>query len=79
VFSIRSYIDQFNPLAAQRMAARLHAAAEGLADMPERGRPVRGGRPELAIVPPYLILYRVREDMVEILTVRHGARNRGPA
>ncbi|MGH7023744.1 MAG: type II toxin-antitoxin system RelE/ParE family toxin [Caulobacteraceae bacterium] len=74
VVAIRSYIGQFNPLAAQRMALRLIAAGESLAIYPERGRPAAGGRRELATVPPYLIRYRTRGETLEIITVRHGAR-----
>lgn len=74
VTAIRAYIEQFSPLAALRFAARLINAANGLCDQPERGRPISGGRRELTIIAPYLIQYRVLEDRVEILTIRHGAR-----
>ena len=72
--AIRAYIGQFSPLAAQRMALRLIAAGASLADAPERGRLIGRGRRELATVPPYLIRYRVRDDVVEITALRHGAR-----
>lgn len=72
--SIRSYIDQFSPLAAHRMAGRLGAAANGLIDYPERGRPIGRGRRELTIISPYLIRYRLDGDTVVILPIRHGAR-----
>ena len=71
---IRDYIGQFAPLAAQRFALRLIATANELADHPLRGRPLAGGRRELTIIPPYLIRYRVSGDTVQILTIRHGAR-----
>ncbi len=71
---IQGYIGQFAPLAAQRFAVRLVTTAEGLAQQPLRGRPIAGGRRELTIVPPYLIRYRVGGETVEILTIRHGAR-----
>jgi plasmid stabilization system protein ParE len=71
---IRAYIGQFNPTAAARFATRLVLAADSLAEMAERGRPIRGGRRELAASPPYLIRYRVAADVVFILRVRHGAR-----
>ena len=74
--TIRAYISDFNPLAAQRMALRLTAAGMSLADHPLRGRAIGGGRRELVTVPPYLIRYRVRGDTVEILAIRHGARRR---
>lgn len=78
VLSIRAYIGQFNPLAAQRMAESLVAAGESLHLFPERGRPIGRGRRELTIVWPYLIRYRVKDGRVDILTVRHGARRPEP-
>ena len=73
--TIRAYISQFSPLAAQRMALRLTAAGMSIADFPERGRAIGKGRRELAAVPPYLIRYRIKGELVEILAVRHGARS----
>lgn len=72
--SIRDYIGQFNPSAASRFAARLVAAAESLADLSERGRPVNSKRRELIVVWPYIIRYRIEAERVVILRVRHGAR-----
>lgn len=72
--TIRTYIADFSPLAAQRMALRLTTAGQSLADHPERGRAIGGDRRELVTVPPYLIRYRVRAGAVEILAIRHGAR-----
>jgi plasmid stabilization system protein ParE len=72
--AIRTYIAQFSPLAAQRLAARLYSAAKSLQTSPDRGRPISRGRRELAVIQPYLIRY-IREDArVVILEVRHGAR-----
>ncbi|HEX4098142.1 MAG TPA: type II toxin-antitoxin system RelE/ParE family toxin [Caulobacteraceae bacterium] len=72
--SIETYIAQFNPLAARRVARRLADAGNALAHYPERGRPVSGGRRELAAVWPYLIRYSFDGDTVQILRIRHGAR-----
>jgi toxin ParE1/3/4 len=71
---IRAYIGQFNPLAAQRFAQRLVAAAESLNDSPDRGRLSGRKHRELTTVNPYVIRYRVAPDIVYILRVRHGAR-----
>ncbi|WP_397399869.1 type II toxin-antitoxin system RelE/ParE family toxin [Phenylobacterium sp.] len=73
--AIQGHIHQFRPLAAQRMAQRLKLAGDSLAEHPERGRPV-GELRELATVSPYLIRYRVRLDVVQIVRIRHGARLR---
>ncbi len=71
---IRTYIGQFRPLAAQRFAALLVASANGLNEMPERGRSVRAGQRELVVTPPYLIRYRFDDEAVFIVRIRHGAR-----
>lgn len=71
---IQSYIGQFNPLAAQRMAARLIAATETLSSHAELGRALGRGRRELVIVRPYLIRYRIEDPTVVILRIRHGAQ-----
>ena len=72
--AIRAYVAQFSPLAAQKLAARLFAAARGLETSPDRGRPIAHDRRELAVIPPYLIRYVHRNEQVVVLEVRHGAR-----
>lgn len=71
---IRSYIGHFNPSAARRMAARLIEAANSLDSFPERGRSIGRGRRELTVVWPYVIRYRIADEHVVILRVRHGAQ-----
>lgn len=71
---IRRYIHQFDPRAAQRMAARLIEACDRLQDFPDRGRAGTGGTRELAMIAPYLIRYRVDGEQVYILGIRHGAQ-----
>ncbi len=71
--AIQAHIEQFRPLAAQRMAQRLKLAAASLADHPERGRLV-GRLRELATVPPYLIRYRIKGGDVEIIRIKHAAQ-----
>jgi len=71
---IDSYIGQFAPLAAQRFTARLVAIVMSLDSNPHRGRPVSRGVRELVVISPYLIRYRVTAEGVQILRIRHGAR-----
>lgn len=71
--AIRAYIGAINPLAAQRLALRIVAAADSLATLSGRGRPGAQMR-ELLIVRPYVIRYRIRPNVVTIQGVRHGAR-----
>ena len=73
--AIRAYIHQSRPLAAQRMALRLRAAAESLNENPDRGRPVGPvGIRELTVIWPYIIRYRVRSKAVQIIRIKHGAQ-----
>jgi toxin ParE1/3/4 len=75
VRAIRAYIAQFNPRAADELAARLIAAGNSLEMFPHRGRIVpRTDMRELVSISPYIIRYRVLRDEVVILRVRHSAR-----
>jgi toxin ParE1/3/4 len=73
--AIADYISAFNPAAAQRLAERLIAAADSLAEFSERGRDAGEGRREMTIVWPYVLRYRVEAERVVILRIRHGARD----
>jgi len=67
-------VSQHSPLAAQRLGQRLLAAGDVLEAHPDRGRAIAHGRRELTVITPYLIRYRLKDDRVIILEVRHGAR-----
>ncbi|MFZ5669496.1 MAG: type II toxin-antitoxin system RelE/ParE family toxin [Pseudomonadota bacterium] len=75
---IRSYVASDRPRAATRLATRLFNAGQSLEHFPRRGRPIGDNWRELTSVRPYLIRYRIRDDVVEILTIRHGARRLDP-
>lgn len=75
VQDIRRYIDNFNPPAAVAVATAIIAAGDGLTNFPYRGRQVAGtDLRETALASPYIIRYRVEDDRVIILRVRHGRR-----
>jgi len=61
---------------AERLAARILAAVEGLRAFPERGRPGRVPGTRELVIPgtPFLVPYRLVARRVEILAVLHGAR-----
>lgn len=73
---IHEYISQQNPAAAVRMVQRIRASVERLAAAPGLGRPGRvTGTRELVIVgTPYIVPYRVNNDVIQIITVLHGAQ-----
>jgi toxin ParE1/3/4 len=71
---IREFIAKDNPTAASRVAVQLVAACDRLDFLPNRGR--RGpGTCELP-VRPYVIVYRVTPDGVEIARIWHMAQSR---
>ncbi len=74
--ALRDYIATDNPKAARGTADRLLGAVQRLTQFPASGRPGRVPYTrELVIADtPYLIVYRVSDETVEILRVIHGAR-----
>jgi toxin ParE1/3/4 len=73
----RLHIARDSRLAAQRFVARVEAAVEQAAAFPRSGRMVpeiRDDNIRELIVQRYRIVYRLRNDIVEIISVRHGAR-----
>lgn len=82
VRAIRDYIARDSVRYGEAVAEELLEAVERLAEYPLSGRMV----PELTqptirevIHGSYRIVYRVRADVLEILTVVHGARQFPPA
>ena len=74
--AIGEYIDRFNPKTAAKVAAHLLWAGNSVETFPHRGRAVLGtAMRELVVVRyPYIIRYRVVEDPVRILRIRHTGR-----
>ncbi|MDO6416328.1 type II toxin-antitoxin system RelE/ParE family toxin [Sphingomonas sp. BIUV-7] len=70
------FIRSDDPAAADQTAANLMAAAHSLEIFPNRGRPVRAKIRELVTVRPYIIRYRLEDDAIRILFVRHAAQRR---
>jgi toxin ParE1/3/4 len=70
------YIAKDNPAAAGRVVQRIFRAVNLLAENPAMGRAgrVAGTRELVAAETRYIIPYRVRGDVVEILRVFHAAR-----
>lgn len=73
---IRERIAEDNPAAARRTVLRIRAAVERLAASPSVGRPGRVAGTRELVVPrtPYIVPYRVAGDVVQIITVLHGAQ-----
>ena len=69
------HIQEDNPTAARNVAQAVIDRIERLAAFPGLGRPgeVKGTR-EL-VSPPYVVVYRSTEEIVEILHIWHGAQD----
>ena len=72
------YIARDSPAAAARIVEKITQSIDGLRYHPAMGRPGRvPGTRELVIAgTPYIVPYRVRRDVVEILRVFHASRKR---
>ena len=74
--AIGDYIAHENPRAADRTVKRIRERTRELADYPSLGRAGRALGTRELVIPrtPFIVVYRVGDDRVEILTVFHGAR-----
>jgi toxin ParE1/3/4 len=73
--AIVEYIEQDNPERAKSFALEIQSKTNSLSEFPDMGRTGRvAGTRELVIHPNYIIPYRVRGELVEILRVQHVAR-----
>jgi toxin ParE1/3/4 len=73
--AIVEYIARDDPDRAKSSALEIRAKTNSLAEFPGMGRPGRViGTRELVIHPNYIIPYRMRGGVVEILRVQHVAR-----
>jgi toxin ParE1/3/4 len=75
--SLRAYIAQDNPRAAQHMALHVVRNVETLlSENPSMGRPGRVPGTRELVIPktPFVVPYRVQAGKIQILRVYHGAR-----
>lgn len=75
---ISDYIEQrTSPFAARSVALAIYKSAENLRTFPQRGRQGRapGTRELLVSRLPYVIVYRLRENAVDLLRILHGAQD----
>ena len=75
-FGIVKYIHQQNPSAAERVARAIFESVTSLESFPDRGRPGRIKETrELILTPlPFILVYRVKHLVVEIVRVLHGSQ-----
>jgi toxin ParE1/3/4 len=76
LISIEAYVAKDKPEAAARVIAKIIESAQGLASFPNLGRSGRIGNSRELIVPglPYIIAYRVFDEVIDIGAVIHASR-----
>lgn len=74
--TISNDIARDNPAASDAVELRIITSVDHLPQFPEAGRNGRvTGTREVAVVEyPYMVVYRIKGDEVQILTVRHTSR-----
>ena len=74
--SINIYLKENHPQYHQATVRRLYDMIQSLKQFPMRGRPGReAGTRELPFTPlPYIAVYRVKGENIEVLRIYHGAR-----
>jgi toxin ParE1/3/4 len=75
--NINNYLQKHYPQFAESTVRAIYKHVRSLKTMPNRGRPGhRSGTRELVLSPlPYIVVYRVKAETVEVLHVYHGAQD----
>lgn len=75
---ISHYLKDHYPHYAQPTMRKLYETIRSLKDSPHRGRPGReDGTREILFPPlPYVAVYRVKQEYIEVLRIYHAAQNR---
>jgi len=67
-----------NPAAARRLRERIAAAQQQLADFPQSAPRAASPGTRRLVVAPYVLTYRERGTVVEIIDVRHSRQAERP-
>ncbi len=75
---ISDYLKDHHPQYRQPTLRKMYAAIRSLKEWPHRGRLGReDGTRELLFPPlPYIAVYRVKEQSIEVLRIYHGVQDR---
>ncbi len=75
--NIKDYLQRNHPHFSEPTVRAIYQRVRLLKTLPNQGRPGhRSGTRELALAPlPYVVVYSVKADAVEILHIYHGAQD----
>lgn len=81
VLALVEFLSERSPTGAARILREIYSRTDRLAREPKLGRIGRMADTRERVVPrtPYVIVYRLRGDTVEILRVLHGAQDWPPS
>jgi len=69
------HIQESRPNAARNVAQLVIDHIEKLATFPALGRPGEVNGTRELVIPPYVVVYRFNDEIVEILHIWHGAQD----
>ncbi len=77
LYNIVLHIQQDNPNAAAKVAQTLYDGRDKLGDFPRSGRKgrIEGTRELIFAGLPYIVVYRIQDQDLEILRIYHGAQD----
>ena len=78
ILRIHDYIHQHNPAAAARVVASIQQSTNRLGSFPYSGRSggVVGTREVVVPQLPYIVVYQITPEHIEVIAVFHAAENR---
>ncbi len=72
--SLHQFVSEDRPSAAVDIVERILLGLEALSRHPEMGRKGRVAGTRELIISPYVVAYRVKEGVVELIAIIHSAR-----
>ena len=77
LYNIVRHIQQDDPAAAAEVAKTLYDGCGSLRTFPNRGRKgrIKGSRELVFPGLPYIVIYRIQDQVVELLRIYHGAQD----
>jgi toxin ParE1/3/4 len=77
LYRIVQHIQEDNPTAAAEVAKTIYDGCDTLSNFPRRGRTGRIPGTRELIFPglPYIVVYQIKEQSVEVLRIYHGAQD----
>lgn len=75
---LSNYLKEHHPTYWRPTIRKIYASIESLKEWPYRGRPGREEETRELLFPPlpYIVVYRTKDQAVEVLRIYHGAQDR---